>query len=75
MADETPGFIQRWAAKRRVRLVGSILKGDTSVGDAARQQGLTVAELIGRRTKKQDNGPYHAVCLALPEAYTPTQPT
>ena len=45
MADETPDSIQRWTAKRRVALVVSILKGDTSVADAARQHGLTVAEV------------------------------
>ena len=45
MADETPDFIQRWTAKRRVALVVSILKGDTSVAEAARQHGLTVAEV------------------------------
>ncbi|MCZ6781199.1 MAG: transposase, partial [Nitrospirae bacterium] len=42
---ETPDSIQRWTAKRRVALVVSILKGDTSVAEAARQHGLTVAEV------------------------------
>ncbi len=45
MAEETPDSIKRWTAKRRVALVVSILKGDTSVADAARQHGLTVAEV------------------------------
>ena len=45
MADETPDSIQRWTAKRRVALVVSILKGDTSVAEAARKHGLTVAEV------------------------------
>ncbi|MBH0190088.1 MAG: DUF1153 domain-containing protein [Nitrospira sp.] len=37
--------IERWTAKRRVALVVSILKGETSVAEAARQHGLTVAEV------------------------------
>jgi len=37
--------IQRWTAKRRAALILSILKGETSVAKAARQHGLTVAEL------------------------------
>ena len=37
--------IERWTAKRRVALVGSILKGKTSVAEAARTHGLTVAEV------------------------------
>ncbi len=45
MADETPDSIQRWTAKRRVALVVSILKGDTSVAEAPRKHGLTVAEV------------------------------
>jgi transposase-like protein len=40
--DETP---QRWTAKRRSTLVVEILRGDTSVQEAARQHGLTVAEI------------------------------
>ena len=45
MASESPEPIERWTAKRRVALVVSILKGETSVAEAARQHGLTVAEL------------------------------
>ncbi len=45
MADETPDSIQRWTAKRRAALIISTLKGDTSVAEAARQDGLTVAEV------------------------------
>lgn len=37
--------IQRWTAKRRATLILSILKGETSVAEAARKHGLTVAEL------------------------------
>ena len=36
---------RRWTAKRRAALVLSILRGETSVAEAARQQGLTVAEV------------------------------
>ena len=37
--------IERWTAQRRVALVGSILKGETSVAEAAGKHGLTVAEV------------------------------
>lgn len=37
--------LQRWTAKRRVGLVLSIVKGETSVQEAARKHGLTVAEI------------------------------
>jgi len=45
MADETSESPQRWTAKRRVALVVSIIKGETSVAAAARKHGLTVAEV------------------------------
>ena len=45
MVDEIPDSIQRWTAKRRVALVLRILKGQASVAQAARQHGLTVAEV------------------------------
>jgi transposase-like protein len=45
MANDPPDEVQRWTAKRRVALVLSILKGETSVQQAARKHGLTVAEL------------------------------
>jgi transposase-like protein len=44
MAD-VPDDVQRWTAKRRVALVLSILRGETSVAEAARKHGLTVAEI------------------------------
>src|SRR5262249_2324977 len=44
MAD-VPDDVQRWTAKRRVALVLSILRGETSVAEAARKHGLTVAEV------------------------------
>ena len=37
--------VQRWTAKRRANLVLSILKGETSVQEAARRHGLRVAEV------------------------------
>ena len=37
--------VQRWTAKRRVALVLSILRGETSTQEAARKHGLTVAEV------------------------------
>ena len=44
MAD-VPDDVQRWTAKRRVALVLSIIRGETSVAEAARKHGLTVAEI------------------------------
>ncbi len=37
--------LKRWTAKRRVALVVAILRGDTSVAEAARKHGLTVTEV------------------------------
>jgi transposase-like protein len=45
MVPEVPENIERWTAKRRVALVVSILKGETSVAEAARKHGLTVADV------------------------------
>ncbi len=39
------GDVKRWTAKRRSALVLSILRGETSPAEAARQHGLTVAEV------------------------------
>lgn len=44
MAD-LPEDVKRWTAKRRSALVLSILRGETSVQEAARKHGLTVAEV------------------------------
>ena len=44
MAD-VPEDVQRWTAKRRVALVLSTVRGETSVAEAARKHGLTVAEI------------------------------
>ena len=45
MSTEIPEPVQRWTAKRRVALIVSLLKGETSAQEAARQHGLTVAEV------------------------------
>ena len=37
--------VQRWTTKRKVALVLGIVKGETSIQEAARQHGLTVAEI------------------------------
>src|ERR1041385_8049523 len=37
--------VQRWTAKRRAALVLSIVKGETSVAEAARKHALKVAEV------------------------------
>lgn len=45
MAAGSAELIERWTAKRRVALVVSLLKGETSVAEAARLHGLTVTEI------------------------------
>ena len=45
MASEHDESRKRWTAKRRVALIVEILRGETSVVEAARKHGLTVAEL------------------------------
>ena len=51
MATESAEPIERWTAKRWVALVIRILKGETSVTEAARPHGLTVAEVEDWREK------------------------
>ena len=51
MATDSAEPIERWTAKRRVALVVSLLKGETSVAEAARMHGLTVAEVEDWREK------------------------
>jgi len=51
MTDELPEEVQRWTAKRRSALIVSIIRGETSVQEAARKHGLTVAEVEDRREK------------------------
>ena len=45
MNEPAEDSVQRWTAKRRTALVLSIVKGETSVPEAARKHGLTVAEV------------------------------
>ncbi len=45
MAREQDERRNRWTAKRRVALIVEILRGDTSVVEAARKHGVTVAEI------------------------------
>jgi transposase-like protein len=45
MVEEQGELVQRWTAKRRAMLVLKIMKGETSVAEAARAHGLTVAEV------------------------------
>ena len=45
MGQITEDPIERWTAKRRAALVLRILKGETSVAEAARQHALRVAKL------------------------------
>jgi transposase-like protein len=43
--------VKRWTAKRRLALVLSILKGETTPAEAARKHGLTVGEIEDWRDK------------------------
>ena len=43
--DQEKEDVQRWTTKRKAALVLSIVKGETSIQEAARQHGLTVAEI------------------------------
>ena len=45
MTDEDLNNVQRWTAKRRMALVLSIIKGETTVTEAARKHGLKIAEI------------------------------
>jgi transposase-like protein len=45
MAPEIPDQVQRWTAKRRAALILQILKGETSVQEAARKHGLRASEV------------------------------
>src|SRR5665811_35881 len=51
VSDELPEEAQRWTAKRRSALIVSIIRGESSVQEAARKYGLTVAEVEDRREK------------------------
>jgi len=43
--EERQDKVQRWTAKRRATLVLEILKANTTMREAARTHGLTVAEV------------------------------
>jgi transposase-like protein len=45
VAEQNQEDIQRWTTKRKAAVVLSILKGETSIEQAARQHGITLAEL------------------------------
>ncbi len=45
MAHGPDEHLKRWTAKRRAGLVLEILRGDTSVAEAARKHALTVADI------------------------------
>ena len=45
MAEQNQEAIQRWTTKRKAALALSIIKGEISMQEAARQLGITVAEL------------------------------
>lgn len=45
VAEQNLEDVQRWTTKRKAALVLSVLKGETSIQEAARQHGITVAEL------------------------------
>lgn len=51
MVTDATEPIKRWTAKQHVALVVGVLKDDTSVAEAARQHGLTVAEVEDWREK------------------------
>jgi transposase-like protein len=47
MSDDGADRVERWTSKRRMALVLSIVKGETSAAEAARKHGLTIAEIEG----------------------------
>jgi transposase-like protein len=56
MSKEEDQPIQRWTAKKRAALVVSILKGETSIQEAARKHALTVAEVEEWKERFLDGG-------------------
>jgi len=49
--DQEPEDVQRWTTKRKAALVLSILKGETTIQEAARRHGVTVAEIEDRKER------------------------
>jgi transposase-like protein len=45
VTEELPDEVQRWTAKRRSALILSIVKGETTMQEAARKHGLSMAEI------------------------------
>ena len=45
VAEHEKDEAQRWTTRRKAALVLSVVKGETSIQEAARKHGLTVAEL------------------------------
>ena len=45
MADQHTDQVQRWTTKKKTAVVLSVLKGETSVAEAARKHGLTINQL------------------------------
>ena len=56
MAKDEQQPIQRWTAKKRAALVMSIIKGETSIQEAARKHGLRVAEIDEWKERFLDGG-------------------
>ena len=57
--DQSAEEVQRWTAKRRAALVIRLLKGETTVAEAARRHGLKVAEVEEWR-EREKAGPFRA---------------
>jgi transposase-like protein len=45
VAEANKDDMQRWTTERKAALILSVLKGETSIQEAARRHGVTVAEL------------------------------
>ena len=57
MSKSREHVVQRWTAKKRMALVNSTIKGETSVQEAARKHGLRAAQIEGWwRRRRQGAG-------------------
>jgi hypothetical protein len=45
LMTDVPDEAHRWTTKRKAAAVLSVVKGETSAAEAARKQGLTIAEI------------------------------
>lgn len=43
--EQDEDAVQTWTTKRKAALVPSMIKGETSIQESARQHGMTVAEI------------------------------